>query len=165
MVQMLWQGKGWFSLHWMIAWTSAGTWTVSRSRPKFIQNMCFRTLVCTSVNLTCLCSAWNYACAYTHKCLSHVFQCYDDKIWFVTQQCLIKNMFKNFFKSNITMHILHRLLLSRLKLIPHHQQYFYDTLPRTQDTRKCPSHSAYYLPIEHLMTLNFKFSCTLNYLK
>ena len=41
-----------------------------------------------------LCSAWNCVCAYTHKCLSHVFQCYDDKIQLVTQHCLNKNMWK-----------------------------------------------------------------------
>ena len=52
--------------------------------------MCLTTFVCTSVNLTHLCSAQNYVCAYTHKCLSPVFQCSDDKIWLVTQHCLNK---------------------------------------------------------------------------
>ena len=37
-------------------------------------------------------SAWNYVCAYTHKCLSPVFQCYNDNIWLVTQSCLKKKM-------------------------------------------------------------------------
>ena len=56
--------------------------------------MCLMIFVCTSVNLICSCSAWNYVCAYTHKCLSPVFQCYDDKIWLVTQHFLNKNMLK-----------------------------------------------------------------------
>ena len=30
------------------------------------------------LDLLTLYSAWNYVCAYTHKCLSPVFQCYDD---------------------------------------------------------------------------------------
>ena len=44
------------------------------------------------LDLLNLCPAWNYVCAYTHKCFSPVFQCYDDKIWFVNQHCLNKNM-------------------------------------------------------------------------
>ena len=39
-----------------------------------------------------LCSAWNYVCAYTHKCLSSVIQCYDDKIWLVYNIAWIKHV-------------------------------------------------------------------------
>ena len=60
--------------------------------PKILRlSMTVTPFLCIFINL---CSAWNYVCAYMHKRLSPVFQCYDDKIWFVTQHCLNKNMFK-----------------------------------------------------------------------
>ena len=54
------------------------------------------TFVSTSVNLTCLtCVLLETMYAHTHRCLSPVFQCYEDKIWFVTQHFPNKNMLKN----------------------------------------------------------------------
>ena len=50
-------------------------WVISAMSLKEKSFNCARFLI----NPTCLCSAWNYVCAYTHKCLSPVFQCYNDK--------------------------------------------------------------------------------------
>ena len=78
---------------------------------------CFMTFVCTNVNLIA-CDLLQIVYAHTHtnvlspvfivyahthtNVLSPVFQCCSDKIWFVTQHCFNKNMFKKERKKVIT---------------------------------------------------------------